>query len=84
MDKLPFVCPYCKQSDGFRVETPIRAIEILYFDEFGASIDGDINYTTQYKEKFYCSNCNRGITSAVKKYLQDNKSYKELIIDDDN
>lgn len=84
MDKLPFVCPYCNQSDGFRSEMPVRGKSIVYFDEFGDGIDGDIKYITQYKEKFYCSNCNKDITSTVKKYLQDNKSYKELIIDDDN
>lgn len=67
--KQPFICPYCKQSDGFRSETPVRGIENLWFDEFGEGIDGEMSYTTQYKEKFYCSNCNRGITKAVKKYL---------------
>lgn len=76
--KQPFICPYCKQSEGFRSEKPVRGKDVLYFvrgkdvlyfDEFGESIDGDMLYTTQYKEKFYCSNCDRGITKAVKKYL---------------
>lgn len=67
--KQPFICPYCKQSEGFRSEKPVRGKDVLYFDEFGESIDGDMLYTTQYKEKFYCSNCNRSITKAVKKYL---------------
>jgi hypothetical protein len=67
--KQPFICPYCKQSEGFRSEKPVRGKDVLFFDEFGESIDGDMSYTAQYKEKFYCSNCNRGITKAVKKYL---------------
>lgn len=66
--KQPFICPYCKE-DGFRSEEPVRGKSILFFDEFGDGIDGEMSYTTQYKEKFYCSNCNRGITKAVKKYL---------------
>lgn len=67
--KQPFICPYCKEEDGFRSEKPVRGKSILFFDEFGDGIDGEMSYTTQYKEKFYCSNCNRGITKAVKKYL---------------
>lgn len=67
--KQPFICPYCKKEDGFRSEKPVRGKSILFFDEFGDGIDGEMSYTTQYKEKFYCSNCNRGITKAVKKYL---------------
>lgn len=68
-DKKLFICPYCKQSEGFRSEKPIRGIDVLYFDEFGKGIDGEIIYTTQYKEKFYCLNCERGITKAVQRYL---------------
>lgn len=49
--KQPFICPYCKQSEGFRSEKPVRGKDVLYFDEFGESIDGDMLYTTQYKEK---------------------------------
>lgn len=67
--KQPFICPYCKEEDGFRSEKPVRGKSILFFDEFGDGIDGEMSYTSQYKEKFYCSNCNRGITKAVKKYL---------------
>lgn len=67
--KQPFICPYCKEEDGFRSEKPVRGKSIIFFDEFGDGIDGEMSYTTQYKEKFYCSNCNRGITKAVKKYL---------------
>lgn len=67
--KQPFICPYCKEEGGFRSEKPVRGKSILFFDEFGDGIDGEMSYTTQYKEKFYCSNCNRGITKAVKKYL---------------
>ena len=73
-DKEAFICPYCKQSEGFRCETPVRGKDVLYFDEFGEGIDGDMSYTTQYKEKYYCSNCNRGITKAVNKYLGRDKN----------
>ena len=31
IEKQPFICPYCKQSDGFRSETPIRGREVLFF-----------------------------------------------------
>lgn len=69
IEKQPFICPYCKEEYGFRSEKPVRGKSILFFDEFGDGIDGEMSYTTQYKEKFYCSNCNRDITKAVKKYL---------------
>lgn len=47
----------------------MNELQIFTNQEFGDGIDGEMSYTTQYKEKFYCSNCNRGITKAVKKYL---------------
>ena len=68
-NKEPFICPYCKETDGFRSEMPVRGKSIVYFDEFGDGIDGEMTYTGKYKEKLYCSNCNRGITKAVQKYL---------------
>lgn len=68
-DKEAFVCPYCKQSEEFRSEQSMRGIQNLWFDEFGEEVDGDMEYTTVYKEKFYCSSCDRGITKAVNKYL---------------
>ena len=40
IEKQPFICPYCKQSDGFRSETPIRGREVLFFDEFEITIQG--------------------------------------------
>lgn len=69
MNKEAFICPYCKQSEGFRSEQPMRGIQNSWFDEFGEEVDGDVNYTTLYKEKFYCLGCGRGITKAVNKYL---------------
>ena len=52
-DKEAFVCPYCKQSEEFRSEQSMRGIQNLWFDEFGEEVDGDMEYTTVYKEKFY-------------------------------
>lgn len=68
-NKEAFICPYCKQKKGFRSEQPVRGIQDLKFDEFGEEVDGNMEYTTIYKEKFYCSSCDRGITKAVNKYL---------------
>ena len=69
MNKEAFICPYCKEETGFRSEQPMRGTQNTWFDEFGKEVDGDMMYTTTYKEKFYCLSCDRGITKAVNKYL---------------
>lgn len=52
----------------------MRGIQNLWFNEFGEEVDGNMEYTTIYKEKFYCSSCDRGITKAVNKYLGRDKN----------
>lgn len=64
-----FVCPYCKKSEGFMSVQSVRGTQMILFNNFGEEIDGDMQYSHMYKEKFYCESCGKGITKAVKRYL---------------
>lgn len=34
--KQPFICPYCKEEDGFRSEKPVRGKSILFLFKYNS------------------------------------------------
>ena len=68
-NKVPFICPYCKEESGWMKMEPVKGRYNTIYDKFGEEEEGDYEITTFYKAKYFCINCDKGITKAVTKYL---------------
>lgn len=75
-NKKPFVCPYCKKSDGWMLKVPQEGFYYAYFDKFGELIkDESVTWRDKEETEYFCENenCGETITEEVKKYLETQK-----------
>lgn len=75
--KENFICPYCKNTTGWREVTPIHGHYAVHYDEKGKFETGAYADSMHYYDKsttYECVHCNRNIKGAVLRYRRDGDS----------